>query len=93
MAASAAEGAIMSYPKNKRERLQIGQRKGRKRVSLWFLKDMHPRVEERKELREKHSRHHRDTTKMCSALRCCGNPRRRGELTLQEIKFRSSLKE
>jgi len=79
----------MSYPKNKCERFQIGQRKGRKRVSLFFLSDDPRNVEWEKESAQRH----RDTTKMCSALRCCGNPRRKGELTFQEIKFLDSLKD
>lgn len=88
-AASAAEGAIMSYPKNKRERLLIGNCKGRKRVSLWFLDNDPRNVEWKKD----NIRRHRDTTKKCSALWCCGNPRRMGELTLQELKFLRSLKD
>jgi len=78
----------MPYPRNKRERFLIGTGKGRKRVSLFFL-DTDPRnVEWKKES----IRRHRDTTKKCSALRCCGNPRRRGELTFQELRFLDSCK-
>jgi hypothetical protein len=83
----------MSYPNNKRERLLIGQRKGRKRVSQWFLGSLFGNEEENKELRERFAKQHRDITKKCSALWCCGNPRRRGELTSQEIKFLDSLKD
>ncbi len=79
----------MSYPSNKRERLQIGQRKGRKRVSLWFQND-DPRNAEWKKMS---IQRHRDTTKMCSVLWCCGNPRRMGILTFQEIKFFDSCKD
>jgi len=81
----------MSYPNNKRERFLIGKRKGHKRVSLWFNSDyLYP---DREKDRERFARNHRDTTKICSAVGCCGNPRRRGELTLQEMKFLSSLKD
>jgi len=71
----------MSHPRNRRERFLFGKLKGEKRargmsaaetvVPEWF---------------ERTSRMLRNTTKICSSLRCCGNPRRRGELTLQEIK-------
>lgn len=79
----------MSYPNNKRERLLIGQRKGHKRVSQFFLGDDPRNIEWEKESAQRH----RDTTKMCSSLRCCGNPRRRGELTFQELKFLDFLKD
>jgi len=79
----------MSYPKNKRERFLVGKRKGYKRVSLWFRGN----DTENRELRERHARHHRNTTRICSAIRCCGNPRRRGELTFQELRFLDSLKD
>lgn len=81
----------MSYPRNKHERFLIGKRKGYKRVSLWSWKD--DPIDVRMKDRERWSRYHRDTTKICSALRCCGNPRRRGELTRQELRFLDSLKD
>ncbi len=77
----------MSYPKNKRERLLIGRRKGFKRVSSWFY------VENPDEdFRLKSAKCHRNTTKRCSCS-ICTNPRRSGwskqkeKLTLQERKF------
>jgi len=79
----------MSYPKNKRERLLIGKRKGRKRVSLWYRDDDPRNAEWKKESIQRH----RDTTKMCSAVWCCGNPRRMGILTFQEMRFLGSLKD
>ena len=87
--ASTAEGAIMSYPSNKRERFQIGDRKGRKRVAAWFYGDSPPD----EDFRRKSIRYHRNTTKTCSCMMMCCNPRKRGELTLQELKFLSSLKD
>jgi len=80
----------MSYPKNKRERLLIGRRKGRKRVALWIC-DSDP-IDEQKRDRDRWKRYHRDTTKKCGGG-CCANPRKRGELTLQELRFLSSLKD
>ena len=78
----------MSYPKNKRERFQVGERKSYKRVSGWFYVDNPD-----EEFRKKSAKHHRNTTKKCSCIMCCCNPRKRGELTLQELKFLSSLKD
>lgn len=78
----------MSYPKNKRERFLAGKRKGYKRVAAWFYGDNPD-----EDFRKKSARHHRDTTKHCSAVWCCGNPRRMGELTFQEIRFLDSLKD
>lgn len=72
----------MSYPKNKRERLLIGKKKGFKRISLWC-----PEKDKEKAGRYK------DVTKKCSALWCCGNPRRKGELKFQERRFLDSLKD
>ena len=82
----------MSHPKNKRERFQIGKRKGVKRAlgmawpvgqsEEWFLST---------------SRFLRNTTKTCNCSICI-NPRRSGwskakeKLTLQELKFLESLK-
>lgn len=80
----------MSYPRNKRERFLIGNYKGRKRVSLWFL-DSKPY--ERKGLKERFIKYHRNTTKKCNGV-CCGNPRRYfGQLTRQELRFLDSLKD
>ena len=68
----------MSHPKNKKERFQIGKRKGLKRVRLW-TNDINER--------ERFARSHRDTTKLCGR-RCCANPRKHEkEITLQEKKF------
>jgi len=78
-AASAAKGAIMSHPKDRRERFLIGVNKGRKRVALWFTSDS--------EAKAGQERHHRDTTKRCGR-RCCANPRKwEGIKTLQEKKI------
>jgi len=80
----------MSYPKNKRERFLIGKRKGYKRVALWTC-DYDP-IDVRVRDRERWARYHRDTTKKCGGP-CCENPRRRGELTFQELRFLGSLKD
>ena len=79
----------MSYPKNKRERLLIGYRKGSKRVAMWYLSTDPRNVEWKKESTSRH----RNVTKKCSGV-CCGNPRRHlGELTFQERRFLDSCKD
>jgi len=81
----------MSHPNDRRERFLVGKRKSYKRVFLFYCSDLHTK-EETAELIEKNSRHLRNTTKICSAVRCCGNPRRRGELTMRELRFFESCK-
>jgi putative IMPACT (imprinted ancient) family translation regulator len=76
----------MSHPNNRRERFLVGKRKSYNRVFLFYCCDLHTK-DELREMIERNSRHHRDTTKICSAVRCCGNPRKRGELTMQELRF------
>ena len=82
----------MSYPKNKYERFLKGKRKAYERVSLFFSPNLHNK-DKLEELVENCAKHYRDTTKRCSSCMCCGNPRKRGGLTIQERRFLSSLKD
>lgn len=67
----------MAHPKNKRERLEVGNRKGKKRIEGWNLPEQF--VEEQVHL-------HRDTTKCCGGM-CCKNERKvYGTKTIQERK-------
>lgn len=75
----------MSHPINKRERFLAGKQKGLKRVSLWYIGDLYTK-EKKKKLELESSRTHRDSTKRCSCF-MCRNPRKNGEITLQEKKF------
>lgn len=91
-AVSAAEGAYMSHPKDRRERFLKGQYKGEKRAFGMFSAKF------RWECPEsfiKWVRRYRNTTKLCGQS-CCTNPRHNGwntgrsGLTLQELKFLES---
>jgi hypothetical protein len=80
----------MCHPQNKRARFLVSVNKSRKRVSRWFdhCSDRTARIEGRK----KSARRLRRMTKSCSAC-CCGNPRKFfNEITMQEKKFKESLK-
>jgi len=86
----------MSHPKNRRDRFIIGNKKARKRVSMWFNCQLWQREGEarRVEALEAQFVRHRDTTKRCGRA-CCTNPRHNGykdRLTMQEKKFEESLK-
>lgn len=78
----------MSHPRNRRERFLIGKWLGEKRA-----KGMSASWESRTdEWFKRTSRLFRNTTKICSCLCMCANPRRRGELTMQELKENEKLK-
>lgn len=77
----------MSHPVNRRDRFQKGILKSKKRVSNFYI---YMEKEDRILLKEKHSRRYRSVTKLCSAPRCCGNPRRYfNDLPIQEKKYGS----
>jgi hypothetical protein len=65
----------MPHPKDKRDALLKGIFKSKKRVSFF-------------DMSADHSCYYRNMTKRCSDPWCCGNPRKRGELTLQEKRFK-----
>lgn len=73
----------MSHPSNKKERFDIGKRKGKNRGEQYF-RNCNDIPEE---FQEKNNKLRRDTTKLCSCP-LCGNPRKYfDEKTPQERKF------
>ena len=77
----------MSHPDNKRERFLIGDREGKRRSKG---RCNFKTVKERQEYQDAFRKRYRDTTKLCSC-EMCGNPRKRGELTMQERRYNVSL--
>jgi len=81
----------MSHPKNRRERFEVGNKKGKKRVGDMFPSDLYENEEKRLELVEQHSKVLRNTGKPCSCF-MCGNPRKHfSEKTMQEKKFEERM--
>jgi len=81
---SANQGGFMAHPQNKRDRFLVSVGKSKKRtVNFVSRKDV--------ERITKIIPYYRDITKKCSSPACCGNPRRRGELTRQEVKFNEAV--
>jgi len=77
----------MSHPKNRRERFEVGNKNGKKRVGNMFPSDMYDDEEKRSDLIDRYSKVLRNTGKPCSCFQC-GNPRKHfSEKTMQEKKF------
>ena len=72
----------MSHPKNKRERFEIGKRKGWKRIQNWNGSKDNLII---------WSQQRRNTTKICSCS-ICGNARKYYGKTTQEQKFIQSIR-
>jgi len=82
----------MKRPKNKADRVRKGKLKAKRRTwwaripwSPTFTMSMSPAITHL-EFSQWQERKHRDTTKKCSNPRCCGNKRKIGERTRQELK-------
>lgn len=66
----------MSHPRNKKERIEIGNRKGKKRIINWmWFKPSRWSDDEWAKYLLKQQQLRRDTTKLCNGD-CCRNPRR-----------------
>jgi hypothetical protein len=89
----------MSHPRNKKERKEIGNRKGKKRILNWmWFKPLSWSKDKWDEYQLRQIQLRRDTTKLCGGD-CCRNPRRsrynknKDKLTNQEKRQLESEKD